>query len=60
MPETRVSPQVTWRCACPGWSSPQECIRIRYGRNPTAGDPTDEPEECECPCHDEEEENEDA
>lgn len=45
------------RCACPRWSSPTECVRIRYGRNPTAGDPDDEPEECECPCHDKEEDD---
>lgn len=52
------SPQERIRCACPAWSSPSECVRIRYGKNPTGSDPEDDLEHCECPCHVEEEDYE--
>jgi hypothetical protein len=49
--QSQRSPQETICCACPAWTSPAECVTVRYGRNPTTGDPDDEREECECACH---------
>lgn len=53
---SETSPQERTRCVCPSWTTPRECVRIRYGRNPTGSHPDDPEEECECPCHYEDEE----